>query len=311
MRVLVTGAAGFIGSHLSEQLLAEGHEVIGVDAFIDAYPRAFKERNLAGLLAHPGFTFHELDLRTDELAPILAGCDAIINEAAMAGLSRSWSDFELYNTCNLSAVSRLIGAAKVAGLRRFVQISTSSVYGREAVGDEDEATRPVSPYGVTKLAAEHLLQAHAANDGLELLVLRYFSVYGPRQRPDMAFRVFTEALIRGEPVTIFGDGSQTRTNTYVSDIVRGTIDGLVSGAIGTYNLSGRVPMSVRQIIGLIATALGVTPVIVRAPERPGDQQQTAGRFDRASKAFGYEPAVNPQDGIARQVAWSITELAKR
>jgi len=308
VRFLVTGAAGFIGSHLCEQLISEGHSVIGVDAFIDAYPRSLKERNLRALLDAPRFEFHEDDLRTADLEPLLSGCDVIINEAAMAGLTRSWTDFDLYSSCNLLAVSRLVESAARSGVRRFVQVSTSSVYGREAVGDESAATRPISPYGVTKLAAEHLLQAHVAGGALSLLVLRYFSVYGPRQRPDMALRIFTEAMIRGEPITVFGDGSQSRTNTYVSDIVRGTIDGATSDAEGTFNLSGRVAITVSDAIRLISEALGVTPDVRHAAERPGDQQQTAGSSERAKEAFGFTPTVDPAEGIARQVVWTVAEV---
>lgn len=309
VRFLVTGAAGFIGSHLCEQLITEGHSVIGVDAFIDAYPRLHKERNLRALLGSPAFEFHEKDLRTADLDSLVNGCDVIINEAAMAGLTRSWTDFDLYSSCNLLAVSRLVESATKSGIERFVQISTSSVYGREAVGDESGATRPISPYGVTKLAAEHLLWAHEARGALSLLVLRYFSVYGPRQRPDMALRIFTEAMIRGEPITVFGDGSQSRTNTYVSDIVRGTIDGATSDVVGTFNLSGRVAISVTDAIRLISDALGATPDIRHAAERPGDQQQTAGSSERAMEAFGFKPTVDPAEGIARQVSWTVAEVA--
>ena len=307
MRFLVTGAAGFIGSHLCEQLLDDGHRVVGIDAFIDAYPRSMKERNLRTLLQSPAFEFHEVDLRTAPLEPLVSGCDVIINEAAMAGLTRSWTDFDLYSSCNLLAVSRLVEAVASSGVRRFVQVSTSSVYGKDAVGDESAVTRPVSPYGVTKLAAEHLLQAYAANVDLSLLILRYFSVYGPRQRPDMALRIFTEAMIKGEPITVYGDGTQSRSNTYVGDIVRGTVDGALSDAVGVFNLSGRISITVSDAIRLIGEALNVTPDVRYADERPGDQQQTAGSYARATRAFGFAPLVDPPEGIARQVAWTVLE----
>ena len=308
MRVLVTGAAGFIGSHLVEQLLAEGHEVVGLDAFVEAYPRSFKLANINAIRNDRRVTFHEADLRTDPLEPIVEGCDAVVNEAAMAGLSRSWADFELYSGCNLSGLARLIDAAVGAGVSRFVQISTSSVYGRSAVGDETIPTRPVSPYGVTKLAAEYLVQAHLAARGLPAVILRYFSVYGPRQRPDMAFSLFMDAMLREEPITIFGDGSQSRTNTYVSDIVRGTIDAMASAPVGgIFNLSGSHAMSVSDAIGLIGDLLGAKPVVRYADERIGDQDRTAGDYRRATAAFAYAPQVAPEEGIARQVEWFLTQ----
>ena len=220
MRILVTGVAGFVGSHIGERLLTEGHDVVGLDAFTDYYSTAVKERNLAGLLDQPGFTFHRLDLRTDPLGPALDGVEAVIHEAAMPGLPRSWQDFEGYLGCNVLAVARLLEACRAAGVQRFLHASTSSVYGLEAVGDESMPVRPISPYGVTKLAAEHLLQAHVATFGFPAVIVRYFSIFGPRQRPDMAYHRFIEAMLDGRPITVFGDGEQARSNTFVTDAVR-------------------------------------------------------------------------------------------
>jgi nucleoside-diphosphate-sugar epimerase len=285
--------------------------VIGIDAFVDAYPRSVKLTNIEAMRGDPRITFLEADLRSDRLEPIVEGCDAIVNEAAMAGLSRSWSDFELYSSCNLGGLARLIDAAASAGVSRFVQISTSSVYGRSAVGDETIPTRPVSPYGVTKLAAEHLVQAHLAARRLPAVILRYFSVYGPRQRPDMAFSLFINAMLMGQPITIFGDGSQSRTNTYVSDIVRGTIDALRSAPVGgIFNLSGSFAMSVSDAIRLISEQLGLEPVIQYADERTGDQDRTAGDYRRATAAFGYAPQVAPEEGLARQIEWFLRMRAR-
>src|SRR4051812_15615406 len=204
MKCVVTGAAGFIGSHLCEELLRGGHEVAGVDAFIPYYPRAVKEANLARVRGRPGFALHALDLRTDPLDAAVAGADAVFHLAAMPGLPRSWTDFDLYESCNVTATQRLLAAAgRVRTLHRFVYASTSSVYGRYASGDETLPARPISPYGVTKLAAEQLCRAHAEELGLPLVVLRYFSVYGPGQRPDMGYHRFVEALLAGQPVTVY------------------------------------------------------------------------------------------------------------
>jgi nucleoside-diphosphate-sugar epimerase len=312
VRIVVTGAAGFIGSTLAEALVGAGHEVIGLDAFIDYYPRPMKEANLAGLRDAPGFRFGELDLRTEELDGWLDGADAIVHEAAMAGLMRSWTDLELYASCNILATNRLIEAAQRAGVRRFVLASTSSVYGLEAVGDEDHPLEPSSPYGITKLAAEKLVLAHAATSGFPCTIIRYFSIYGPRQRPDMAYHRFIEAMLDGQPITVFGDGEQTRSNTYIDDAVRGTIQALERGATGgIYNIGGGRTISLNEAIGLIAAHLGIEPVIDRQPARPGDQRHTSADIGRARAALGYAPTVEPSDGLARQVAWHVARRSGR
>ena len=312
MRIVVTGAAGFIGSTLSEALVAAGHEVVGLDAFIDYYPRPMKEANLAELRDAPGFRFAALDLRTDDLDPWLDGADAIVHEAAMAGLMRSWTDLELYASCNILATNRLIDAARRAGVGRFVLASTSSVYGTEAVGDETRPLEPSSPYGITKLAAEKLVLAHVALHGFPATIIRYFSIYGPRQRPDMAYHLFTEAMLDGRPITVFGDGEQTRSNTYIDDAVDGTMRALERGAVGgIYNIGGGRTISLNEAIALIAEHVGVEPVIERRPARPGDQRHTSADVSRARQALGYEPTVEPADGLARQVAWHVARRGAR
>ena len=277
MRVLVTGAAGFIGSHLAEALIAAGQQVVGVDAFIPYYPRESKEDNLVELCRADGFTFHEADLRTASIEPLLDGVDAVAHLAAMPGLTRSWTDFDLYLTCNVAATSRLLDAARAREVGRFIYVSTSSVYGLDAIGGEDMPTIPISPYGVTKLAAEHLVTAYVRTFGFPAAILRYFSIYGPRQRPDMAYRIFIEALAEGRPITVFGDGTQSRSSTYVSDAVAGTI----------------------------ADELGVTPIIEHGPARGGDQRHTEADTTRARATFGYEPTIDPDDGLRRQVRWFV------
>jgi UDP-glucuronate 4-epimerase len=304
MRIVVTGAAGFIGSQLSEQLLAEDHDVVGIDSFVEYYPRPFKEANLAALRGHPRFEFHEIDLRDGALDEVLSGADAIVNQAAMAGLMRSWEDLESYVGCNILGLQRLIEAARRAGVGRFVQASTSSVYGRDAVGDEAQATRPVSPYGVTKLAAEHLLLGPAAAFDLPVVILRYFSVYGPRQRPDMAYHIFIDAVLRGEPITVYGDGEQSRSNTYIADCVRGTIAALHEARTGEiYNLGGGEEITLVRAIELIGDAAGKEPIVRYEAARPGDQRRTVASTEKARRDFGYRPTVAPADGLAAQVRW--------
>lgn len=310
MRIVITGVAGFVGSHLAEALLAGGHEVVGVDAFIDYYPRPVKERNLAGLIGRPGFTFHEADLRAAPLEPIVDGAGAVVHLAAMPGLARSWTDVELYTTCNLLATHRLVEAILATGVPRLLHASTSSVYGTDAVGDETAPTQPVSPYGVTKLAAEHLVLAFVRSRGLDASILRYFSMFGPRQRPDMGYHIFIEAMLDGRPITVFGDGEQSRTNTYIADCVRGTvaaIDGAATGEI--YNISGGEELTLNEAIRTIADAVGVEPRIIHGPPRPGDQRRTAADTSKARAAFGFDPTIGAAEGLRAQVDWQVERRA--
>lgn len=304
MRILVTGVAGFLGSHVGERLLTDGHEVIGLDAFTDYYPRPVKERNLAGLIGRPRFSFHELDLRTDPLEPAVDGVEAVIHEAAMPGLPRSWQDVKGYLDCNVLGVARLLEACRAAGVSRFLHASTSSVYGLEAVGDESLPVRPISPYGVTKLAAENLIQAHIATFGFPAVIVRYFSIFGPRQRPDMAYHRFIEAMLDERPITVFGDGEQTRSNTFVTDAVSGTLAALQGGDVGeVYNIGGGESLTVNGAIAAIAEELGVEPVIERRETQPGDQRHTGAVTSKAERTFGYRPTVGAREGLHAQIAW--------
>lgn len=312
MRIMVTGAAGFIGSHVAERTLADGHDVVLLDGFTDYYDRASKEANVAAAAAHPRATLHELDLRTDDLAPALDGVEAVIHLAAMPGLPRSWADMEAYTSCNLLATWRLVEAARVAGVKRFVQISTSSVYGTDAVGDETQPVRPVSPYGVTKLAAEQLVLAYVQTHGFPATILRYFSIYGPRQRPDMAYHRFIEALLGGRDLTVFGDGRQSRSSTFVADAVDGTVRALQGAEIGeVYNIGGGERVELLDVIRIIGDELGVEPVIHFEPPRPGDQRHTGADTGKAQRTFGYRPTVSPADGLRAQIAWHYARRAGR
>jgi nucleoside-diphosphate-sugar epimerase len=308
MKCLVTGAAGFIGSHLCEALLADGHQVVGLDGFIPYYPRALKERNLTGLFGRAGFTFYDEDLRTDPLDARVADIEVVFHLAAMAGLIKSWTDFDAYMTCNVQATERLVAAVlRQGGLRRFVYASTSSVYGRESSGDETLPTRPISPYGVTKLAGENLCRAFAEERGLPLVVLRYFSVYGPRQRPDMGYYRFIRSLLCDEPVTVYGDGRQVRGNTYVEDCVAATIAAAEAPPGETYNVGGGETASVWDVLAHLERLAGHRAVVRQEPARPGDQRQTCADTRRLRRHLGWEPATSLTDGLTNQWRWQLRD----
>lgn len=312
MKCLVTGAAGFIGSHLCERLLQLGHVVAGIDAFIPYYPRALKEANLAAVRNHPDFTVFAADLRDAELGPMLDGAEAVFHLAAMPGLPRSWTDFSLYESCNIAATQRLLEAARRApDLRRFLYISTSSVYGRFGSGDETLPTRPSSPYGVTKLAAELLCRAYAEEQGLPLVVLRYFSVYGPRQRPDMGYHRFIHALLHGGEIAVYGDGLQTRGNTYIDDCVAATVAALEAPLGEIYNVGGGETASVWDIIGKLERITGRKAAVRREPARPGDQRFTAADAGKLTRHVGWTPSVGLDEGLARQAAWQQAQDGRR
>ncbi|MBU0677001.1 MAG: GDP-mannose 4,6-dehydratase [Verrucomicrobia bacterium] len=305
-RCLVTGCAGFIGSHLSEALLKKGHDVVGLDAFIPYYDRSIKARNLTGPQSSTSFTFHEKDLRTAELHSVVKDCDVIFHEAAMPGLVKSWSDFDLYSTCNELGTLRLLEAARDAKVSHFIYISTSSVYGKEATGPEDTPLQPFSPYGISKLAAENLCRAFEENFDLPITVLRYFSVYGPRQRPDMAYNILIRGLLEGRTFTMCGDGEQTRSNTFVSDCVNATILAFEKRDVslgGTFNIGGGQVVSLNEVVQLLEDLTGRKALIERAPARPGDQRHTCANIERAKAILGYSPAIPVREGLQAQVTW--------
>ena len=303
-RVLVTGAAGFIGARLVEVLAERGHQVTGVDCFLpDLYSAEMKRQRFSSLEGLPGVTLIEADLRTDDLSG-LGSPDVVINEAAMPGLTKSWEDFKLYMDNNVLALDRVIRATHSDALQKFIQISTSSVYGRIAEGAEDSPTNPFSPYGVSKLAAEKLGLAHRDNFGLPFTVLRYFSVYGPGQRPDMAYHRFLAAARDNTAITLYGDGTQRRTNTYVDDCVEGTINAIEKAAPGEiYNLSGAESYSLNEALGIIEDVTGRSLDVHYEPARAGDQKETNGNITKAQAELDYRPRWSLRDGLSAEWEW--------
>ncbi len=303
MTCLVTGCAGFIGSHLCERLLADGHRVVGVDCFTAYYPRPVKERNLAPFRSHPDFTFHDLDLSTDPLGDAVGRAEVVFHLAAMPGLNQSWTDFDAYTRHNLTATRRLLEAVRGRPLRKFVYASTSSVYGKYASGDESLPTRPSSPYGITKLAGEQMCRVYHDEFALPVVVLRYFSVYGPRQRPDMGYHLFIDALLRGRPIPLTGDGLQVRGNTYVADCVEATVRAAEAVPGEVYNLGGGELTTVIEVIRKIERITGKTAVIERHPPRKGDQLATGADAGKLYRHLGWRPTTTLDEGLARQVEW--------
>ncbi|NUP10425.1 MAG: NAD-dependent epimerase/dehydratase family protein [Polyangiaceae bacterium] len=314
MRCLVTGVAGFVGSHLGERLIAQGHEVVGVDCFTDYYPRTIKESNLATLRKSPAFTFLSADLARIELASVLEGVDVVYHQAAQAGVRASWgSTFESYTHHNVLATQRLLEAVKGSkSVRRFVYASSSSVYGEttDLPMRETSLPRPFSPYGVTKLAAEHLCELYRNNFGVSTVSLRYFTVYGPRQRPDMGFHKFIASMMRDEPVTVFGSGEQTRDFTFVDDIVDANIAaGEKDGVEGVYNIGGGSRVTLQHVLETMAELVGVPLKLNRIEEQAGDVHHTEADASRARDRLGYKPRVSLRDGLARQIEWARTGAA--
>ncbi len=313
-RCLVTGVAGFIGSHLAERLLDDGNEVIGVDSFSDYYPRERKEANLRRARRHPHFRLIEADLSTMDLSPILDGVEYVFHQAAQAGVRASWGDrFAIYTRDNVLATQRLLEAARRSTPRRFVYASSSSVYGNtpDLPMRETSLPRPVSPYGTTKLAAEHLCSLYHHNFGVPTISLRYFTVYGPRQRPDMAFHKFIRLAVAGEPLILFGDGLQTRDVTYVGDVVEANLLAAMGGEPGqVYNISGGSHVTVAEVIALIEEIL-VRPVrIDRQPTQAGDVDHTLADCS-AARSIGFTPRVGLRDGLRAEVDWFLEEVAER
>ena len=314
MRAIVTGAAGFIGSHLSEKLLSSGIDVVGIDSFLDYYPRRIKEMNLEASRQHDRFRFLEQNLLDVRWPEVLEGTDVIFHLAAQAGVRASWSEnFLIYTKNNIEATQLMLEESKSSKLKKFIFASTSSVYGDtpDIPMREESLLKPVSPYGVTKLAAEELCYLYWKNFGVPCVSLRYFTVYGPRQRPDMGFYKFLLALLENRQTTIFEDGNQTRDFTYVDDILNGTMLAFEKGVDGkSYNLGGGSRISINDVLQIIGKISGLNPQIVYAERQKGDMRHTYASTEQARKDLGYAPQVSVQQGLTEEWKW-IKNLHER
>jgi len=304
---LVTGAAGFIGSHLTERLLRDGVSVTGVDCFTDYYDPALKRRNVSAALEHPRFRLLELDLASDDLTA-LPDVAVVFHQAAQPGVRASWgAEFAVSTHHNVLGTQRLLERYRGSSLERFVYASSSSVYGdaERYPTDETLLPRPFSPYGVSKLAGEHLVLLYGRNFGLPVAVLRYFTVYGPRQRPDMAFHRFCRALLRGEPIIVYGDGKQSRDFTFIDDALEANVRAWRrAGAQGVYNVGGGSQVEVLEAIRILEAALGVSADIRFEPRPPGDPLRTRADAGRIQADLGFAPATPLEQGLRAEAEWA-------
>ena len=309
-RVVVTGAAGFIGSHLCDRLLTLGHKVVGIDSFTDYYDRARKEQNLADSKAHPHFTFEEMDLVEAEVSRVLRGANAVYHLAGQDGVRpSSGAQFDRYVRDNIIATQRLLESLKESPIDRFIFAGSSSVYGDAEMFPTKESAlpRPVSPDGVTKLAAEHLTLLYAKNFGVPAVSVRYFTVFGPRQRPDMAFARFMQALVDRDAIEVFGDGEQTREFTYVSDAVEGTIKAATAPVVGqVFNLGGGSRVSINGVLATLEEISGIQVRKQMLPAVPGEPRHTGASINLARERLGWEPRISLREGLTNQWQWFQT-----
>jgi UDP-glucose 4-epimerase len=307
VKALVTGAAGFIGSHLSERLIEAGATVTGIDCFSDYYPRALKERNLSGLRNAAGFRLEERALADSDLPALLEGVTHVFHLAAQAGVRESWGcDFRVYTVNNVDATQLLLEACVGKPIERFVYASSSSIYGDEVALPmrEDARPQPVSPYGVTKLAAEQLCYLYHVNHSVPTVSLRYFTVYGPRQRPDMGFSKFFNAVLRNEAIPMFGDGRQTRDFTFVADAVSAAVSAATRGKPGgVYNIGGGSRIELLDVFELIRLVTGRPLKIERLDVQRGDMRDTYADTTRARSDLGFAPTVTLEQGLRAQYEW--------
>ena len=303
MKALVTGCAGFIGSHLVDKLLEQGYEVIGIDCFTDYYARVIKEANISTTQKNNNFELIEEDILNMNEFPEV---DYVFHLAAQAGVRASWGkSFEIYTRNNIEAIQKLLEFYKDRNIKKFVYASSSSVYGdAELPMKEDSLLKPVSPYGVTKLAGENLCYLYWKNYNVPTVSLRYFTVYGPRQRPDMGIHKFVKAIFKGDEITVFGDGTQTRDFTYVDDVVEANILAAESNSVGeTFNIGGGSRISVNDLIKIIARTIGKKANIKYVEKQKGDVRDTLADVIKAKKELGWKPKVEIEEGLKRFVDW--------
>jgi UDP-glucose 4-epimerase len=305
MKCFVTGMAGFIGSHIAERLAERGDDVVGIDCFLDSYPREVKDARVRWLSRFSNITFHEADLLEADLESLLEGVEVVYHQAAQAGVRTSWGQtFEVYIQNNILATQRLLEMCKGLPLRRLVYASSSSVYGDGAPRPTPETalTRPVSPYGVTKLAGEHLTMLYHRNFGLPSVALRYFTVYGPRPRPDMAFCIFSRAILCGQTLHMFGDGEQSRGFTYVSDAVDANLAAAECGCVGeVINIGGPAEVTMNQVVRFLEEITGKQADVVYEDMQKGDVRHTVADATKARNLLGYEPQMPFRAGLEEHV----------
>jgi len=307
MKILLTGGAGFIGSHLLERLLARGDDVAVIDDFNDFYDPAIKRANLP----KGGFRLHERDIRDSSEIVAREKPDALIHLAARAGVRPSLQDPALYESVNVAGTLTLLEACRRAGVGRFLFASSSSVYGNAAVPfrEDDDPLLPVSPYGVSKLMGEHYVRVYSLLHGIRATCLRFFTVYGPRQRPDLAIRSFTAAIAAGREIPMFGDGSTERDYTHIADILKGVVAALDRPEpFAVYNLGESRPVPLRTLVDLLGEYVGKKPIVKQLPEQPGDVRRTFASIEKARKNLGYDPNVPIEEGLREFVNWYQTGL---
>ena len=302
MKSVVTGCAGFIGSHLTDALLGAGHNVLGIDCFTDYYQRSVKKRNMDNFVSNNNFTFLEKDIININ-SEILEDIDYVFHLAAQPGVRKSWENFGIYVKNNIIATQHLLQMCANTPIKRFVFASSSSVYGNATPMSETTIPSPISPYGVTKLTCEKLCNLYFSSYNVPVVILRYFSVYGPRQRPDMALSTFISKIMKGERISIFGGGTQTRDFTFVGDVVNATVLSAEKGCTGeTINVGSGNPLRLSDAIAAIEEFIGKKAIVEHAESQKGDADNTCADIKKAEKLLGYRQTTGFGDGLKMQVS---------